>query len=60
MTTAEAYEYINAGGQVRHATWSMDVYAFMKDDVLYVTNDVHSWNCPPLEFFSNNWQIYTK
>jgi hypothetical protein len=32
----------------------------MQDDVLYVTNDVYSWNCPPLEFFSNNWQIYTK
>lgn len=59
MTTVEAYEHINAGGQVRHATWSMDVYAFMKDDVLYVTDDVYSWHCPPLEFFSNNWQIYT-
>jgi hypothetical protein len=60
MTATEAYDWVISGGKVRHATWSMDTYAFLHHGVVSYTDGTYLTTCPPFEFFSNNWQIYTK
>jgi hypothetical protein len=60
MSRDEAVNWMLQGGKVRHATWSMDLYAYYEGGCFYYSDGFFAGSLPDILFFSDDWQVFTK